>query len=253
MTTDPGFALPATPVPAAPGAAAVRAAYFAGSTDRYELPAKSRAIVDQASLQCCVSCALASATETAHPGWPQLAPMFHYHSAKYDRSVTASDGRMSLVDGLETLISHGVCAQSLHPAPYTAPGWSTKPSTAAYADGRTRRLVSQPFSRGYLAIGHASRVVGIRERLRKNRPVLIGFTLPRDYKTSVPDAAHFWDDASVPLSANGHCVLVFGYDDVKQALRVQDSQGSGLFDGGCWWMGYTVADSAIVAAAFSFT
>jgi hypothetical protein len=31
---------------------------------------------------------------------------------------------------------------------------------------------------------------------------------------------------------------------------VQDSQGTALFDRGCWWIGYNIADSAIVSTAF---
>ena len=108
------------------------------------------------------------------------------------------------------------------------------------------------FSPGYFALSHISRTVEMRDQLKRDRSVVIGFTLPRDYPATVPGRAWTWDDPSLPLGADLHCVVVIGYDDVRQAFRVQDSKGSGAFDAGGWWMGYNIVDSAIVAMACSF-
>jgi hypothetical protein len=49
---------------------------------------------------------------------------------------------------------------------------------------------------------------------------------------------------------SGHCVLAFGYDDSRQVLHIQDSQGEDAFDGGRWWMGYRVVDSTVVQEVY---
>lgn len=247
-----GLIGPATPFPASPDSAAVvRMAHFGGSTECHILPVP-RTVFDQSALDCCVSCAVTAAVEMEHPTGPKLAAIFHYHAAKFDASVAMSGGSMTLDDGFVTLAARGVCDQSLHTAGYTAAGWETKPSAAAYTDALTRRLPASPFSSGYFHISHISRAVEIRDQLKRNRPVVIGFTLPQGYKSSVPDASHTWDDPNVALSSSAHCVLIFGFDDVRSAFRVQDSQGTSLFEGGRWWMGYNVADSPIVLVAYAF-
>ena len=253
-TNHPGLIGPATPLPALDEATAaiVRAAYFQGSTERHML-AGPKTIFDQASLECCVSCAVTAAMEIEHSSSPALTAMFHYHVARYDRGLSMPGGRMTLDEGLTTRGDFGVCKHQLHPAAVNTTGWASKPSPPAYADALTHRPVRSFFSPGYLTVSGVSRVVDIRGRLKANRPVLIGFTLPQGYKTSIPDSRHTWDDPRAPLSADMHCVLLIGYDDARQAVRVQDSQGTGIFDRGCWWMGYNVADSAIVSTAYYFT
>jgi hypothetical protein len=227
-------------------------AHFGGSVERHMLSAP-RTVFDQAALDCCVSCSLAAAAEVEHPSGPKLAAIFHYHTAKFDESVPMPGNRMSLDDGLATLAARGVCDRSLHTAEYTVEGWKSKPSAGAYLDALTRRLPTTPFSNPYFQISHVSRAVEIRAQLKRGRPVVVGFTLPQGYRSSVPNASHTWDDPNVPLSSSLHCVLIFGFDDVRSAFRVQDSQGTSLFDGGRWWLGYNVADSPIILSAYSFS
>jgi hypothetical protein len=247
---DPGFVPPSTPLPASEHAALVRAAYFAGSTERHQLPSLP-AVFDQNNLQCCVSCAVSAALEIRNPAWPALSPLFHYYVARFDLAGASASGQMGLFDGLQAASTFGICTSAQHSPSFSHSGAALKPSAAAYADGRGRRIPRKGLLPGFSPIGTASRVVTIREQLRRNRPVLLGFSLPAGYKSTIPDASHCWDDPSVPLSGTGHCVLAVGFDDVRQALRIQDSQGTGTFDAGRWWMGYAVADSSIVSATYT--
>jgi hypothetical protein len=247
-----GLLGPATPMPTAHAdtAAVVRAAHLAGSTERHMLPAP-RTVFDQAGLECCVSCALTAATEIKHPG-SALAAIFHYHAAKYNEPVFMPGGRMSVDDGFNTLVARGVCLQSLHSAAYTAAGWASVPPQAAYSDALNRRLPTSIFSAGYYSLTQIPRSVEIRDRLRLDRPVIIGFALPQGYPASVPGPSNIWDNVSVQLSPDLHVVVAIGFDDMKMAIKVQDSRGNTAFDSGCWWMGYNVADSSIVSLAYTF-
>jgi hypothetical protein len=245
-----GLVPPATPVQASPHAATVRAAHLAGSGEIVMLTAKARTVRDQERLEACVSCASAAAMEIRDPQAPELSAMSHYHIARVERHAADGAGRITVMDGLSVLEGAGICSQSLHNAPMTDDGLARALSSDARANALTNRLLRQGLFPGYEPIAGASRVIGIRQQLKQQRPVLLGFNLPRTYPDTFLAPGHQWDDPTVDLSSDGHCVVVIGFDDVRSALRIHDSRGSHQkFDGGCWWMGYAVADSAAILVA----
>jgi hypothetical protein len=251
-TITAGLNPPATPVSVSPHAAIVRAAHVAGSLERVTLPIVPRGIRDQSGLEACVSCALAAAMEAKNAGWPLLSPMYHYRAARVDRRGGDAAGRLTMAEGLTTLEGSGVSTQRLHKASFDEAGLALVPSLAARADAAARRLRRQGLFSAWESIGSASRVVSIRHHLKRGRPVLLGLLLPNSYPAAFLASGHQWDNPSVPLSSDGHCVLTVGYDDVKLALRIQDSRGDYRgFDQGCWWMGYAVADSPAIVSAVS--
>jgi hypothetical protein len=145
----------------------------------------------------------------------------------------------------------GICSQATHDAPMTPEGFQQPLSPTAKAEALKNRLARRGPFPGYEQIGSGSRVIGIRRHLKARRPVLLGFRLPRTYPERFLGDDRCWDNPSVELSADGHCVVVIGFNDVRQALRILDSRGRRAdFEEGCWWMGYAVADSeAILIAA----
>ena len=219
----------------------------------HQLPTRPRAVFDQEKLPCCVSCALAGAMEILHPDWPPLAALFHYHVTRFDNQGADSAGFLYLDTAILTLTNQGICQHALHPEPFTPAGAVVRPSSAAYADGSTRQVGREVFRFRYRPLSGPSMAVSIREQLRDDCPVVLGITLPEGYPTSFLNPIKEWrDPANPPPSASYHCVLVVGYSDARQALRVQDSRGHHpSFEGGGWWMGYRVVDSSIVHEAYS--
>jgi hypothetical protein len=192
--------------------------------------------------------------EILHPAWPPLAPLFHYYVTRYDNLGADADGFLYLDKALLTLVNQGICRLDLHPQPFTVSGAAARPARQAYADGLLRRITRQGLYFRYRPLPGPSRVALIREQLRKGYPVVIGITLPHGYFDAFLDAKTEWQDPdNPPRSTSGHCLLVTGYADSRQALRVQDSRGPSRFDRGCWWMGYRVADSSVVQDAYSLT
>lgn len=248
---DLGYAPPSMTATVSPAAAYARAAAIAASPSEYQLPNKPRIVLDQREVLSCVSCALGMAMEVVNPKWPQLAPLFHYYVTRYHRGGADPDGRLQLDSAVRILISKGICRFALHPMPYTLKAAEVEPSPEAYADGRNQRIPSQG---GYMKCIGTSRVVWIRDKLRrKSSPVILGFRLPKGYPDSFPKRTlkfKWRDPEETELLSSRHCVLVLGYDDARQSLRIQDSQSKERFDQGCWWMGYRVVDSQVVDEAF---
>lgn len=254
MPTERGFKPPPVVPTISRAAARLRAAAVAAAPRDVMLPVQPRGAVDQRDVQCCVSCALAGAMEMRHADWPALAPLFHYHVTRFMHGAALGDGRLPIDDALVTLTNEGICRRADHPAPFTDAGAATPPSAAAFADGLARRLDSNPFDLGYERLSMLTPAESIRDAVSRGRPVVVGLFLPAGYPGGVLGARHEWSDpASPPRTEFGHCVLVTGFRDSRQAFRVLDSQGPGRFDQGRWWLGYRVADSGVVADAYALT
>lgn len=240
----------AAPPPAAPLALAAAVASSFGSHQISVLP---RGIADQGTVvPCCVSCALAGAMESLHADWPALAPLFHYYATRFENAGADFDGSLLLDSGMATLLVQGICRRELHDLPFTPESAAKRPSAAAFADGGARVLARMGRRVPWLEPGGLSKAAWIREQLDQDRPVILGFSLPRGYPDGFLDADRQWLDANATgVAANGHCALAIGYSDARRAFRIQDSLGAGRFDRGCWWMGYTIANSSVLQSAFS--
>jgi hypothetical protein len=232
-----------------PVAAKVREAEISLNPSSYELKRKPR-LVEQLRLPCCVSTALTAGMETLTENWPTLSPLFHYHVTRFDWGGANADGFLILSRALTVLDAKGICTEELHHSEYTEEAAARRPSSAAYRDGLTR--LPLPLQSRYTHFSGASRVVWMREQLRRDRPVIIGFVLPMNYPGSLKAPNFEWLYANDPMpSASGHCVVALGYDDSRRTFRVQDSQGERLFRKGCWEMGYSIVDSPIVQEIYS--
>lgn len=255
MTSPPfrtGAAIRAVAAKVDPAARFGLAAGVAAGPRRYEIPALHR-VYDQGALPACVSCALSVAMESLHPSGPELSPVFHYHVTRYENDGADSDGALFVERGLATLAKQGICRHELHLQPSTDGGAAAPPSQDARDDGLSRKLQRRGRLWPWKIVSGVSRAGAIRDELDRDRPVAITFRLPATYPGSFLDARFEWTDPSVALALNAHCVLVVGYSDSRAVLRIQDSRGSGSFDGGFWWMGYGIAESSIVLSAHCLT
>ena len=246
-----GLAMPRMTASSSLAATAVRVAEISFNPSSYELPVRPRSVVNQGTLPCCVSTALGGAMEIINSSWPQLAPLFHYYVTRFDNGGADAEGFLYLESGLATLTRAGICSEKLHPQPYTLEGASTKPTSDAYADAKTRALGRRHDRSRYSSSDGPSKAVWIRQQLKDNCPVVLGFQLPDGYPNFFLDANLEWRDPNTPpRTLSGHCVLVTGYDDTRQALHIQDSKGEESFKKGCWWMSYFVVDSTVVQQVY---
>lgn len=245
---NPGYALPEITATPSVAAAYARVSSIVTSISRHELR-KSR-IFDQGDLPTCVSCALTTAMEVFNVDWPPLAPLFHYFVTRHERGGADARGFLYLREGFKTLNKVGICKHELHQIPFDEPGTRTKPSPAAYEDALRRAFGDRDITQRFRSSDGLSPSVWIREQLRQDRPVIIGFQQPIGYPHKFLNSRFEWLDPEVPRGPNGHCVFVCGYDDSRQTFHIQDCRGPSFFEGGYWWMGYRVADSNVVQETY---
>jgi hypothetical protein len=245
-----GYVVPEVSASGSASAAIVRFAAIRADGSGFTLPVTPRRIVDQGVLDCCASCALGAGMETLNGAWPALAPLFHYYVTRYERGGAAPDGSLFLRDALNSLAVAGICRSDLHQVPFTQAGAATKPTSAAYTDAKVRALAKRGLRSRYTQCTSSSVVAWARDQLKRNCPVVLGLVLPMGYPKTFLNSRFEWLEPGVPASDSGHVVLVVGYSDLRQALRIFDSRGSQVFDGGQWWMGYRVADSDVVREAW---
>lgn len=255
--STPGLKLRAIAANVPASAPQIRLADIMANPGSHDIALRSTSIFNQQELPCCVSCALTSAMESRDRLCPALAPLFHYHVTRFDRGAADAQGAIFLGNGLTTLASDGICRRDLYNQPFTDEGAMLKPSTRAYEDASSRALHEGKFSPSHIHKSEgASRVAWAREQLRKDLPVVIGFKLPpaEAYPKKFLDDSYSWlDPNKFQGTSDGHCVLAFGYNDLRQVFHIQDSMGIDNFDNGCWWMGYRIMDSEWVQDAYCLT
>jgi hypothetical protein len=245
-----GYAIPDSSMGNAASAGIVRATAILADTSGYVLPIRPRRVVDQGELECCVSCALGAAMEVLNATWPALAPLFHYYTTRYEQGGADQDGSLYLNNALDSLAKIGICRGDLHNVPFTTAGATTKPVPAAYDDAKGRALTRRGLRSRFAACSSSSVVSWARDQLKRGCPIVLGFRLPVTYPKTFLNSRFEWLDPDLPMSDSGHVVLVVGYSDLRQALRIFDSRGPQKFDEGRWWMGYRVADSVAVREAY---
>ena len=248
--TVSGYILPAASLSLAPSVAAALRAAAANAEPSSHTLRGTGPVLDQKNLPCCVSYSLSTAMQIRNPAWAELSPLFHYYVTRYDNGGANADGFLRLSDALAALSVGGICLKQLHAPPSTTAGVATRPTAAAYADGRTRALGRRGILNRYAPAGAGSKAVWAREQLARNHPVVLGIRLPASYPDGFLNRNFEWLEPDLLPSASGHCVLAVGYSDIRQALRIQDSRGPQAFDGGRWWMANRVVDSEVVQEAY---
>jgi hypothetical protein len=241
-------------VPVAPAVAASLAVSSAASTGfpLSWLLRGPRRIVDQGSIPCCVSCAIAAAAESANGNWEMLSPLFHYFVTRTQvmKASPVQTASLSLEDAKSSMEDIGICLNRLHEKTMDPQGIAEAPSPAARSDALTRRLpptsIFPPTSRIVL-LGDQNRVQEWKMALLTGKPIIAGIDLPANYSKTMSRAT-----TEAGRLGPSHAVVILGYRDSKQAFIVQDSRGTDWFLGGQWWMPYSFAQSGFVYRAYSF-
>ena len=178
-----------------------------------------------------------------------MYPQFNYWNATSERSPsymynqikigTGCDGGSEVIFGLDLAVNQGVSSLAL--MPYDPYSCSAMPNTAQSNDASAHK------ARGYYAL-YANNSGQIRDVICDGYPVVIAF-----YIRSAFD--HMWANGGVWDVDSGayrgrHCACIIGYDDSRQAFKVQNSWGTGGGDNGYFWMTYNNVDQGCILEAY---
>ncbi|RKT00829.1 C1 family peptidase [Chryseobacterium defluvii] len=184
---------------------------------------------DQGNEGSCVAWATAyaatSALELNYKGVTESrSPEYVYNQIKVG---ACSDGSY-VKDALNLIKSQGVC--SWNEMPYTDVECSTQPNTTQKSAASTHKFTNW-------ATVNKSDITGVKTLLSMNLPVIIAVTVDTSFY-NMASTGWIWK-AHSGRTYGGHAICVIGYDDAKQAFKVQNSWGTSWGQNGYFWIDYS--------------
>ena len=200
------------------------------------------AVVDQGNLGSCTANALAAAFQFDQikqkiAAFPPSRLFVYYNERLLEGTVNYDSGAY-IRDGIKTLNTYGVCAETLWP--YNVSQYRTKPNTAAYTAAKLHTALA------YYSVPVTA--TDIKTAVNAGLPVTIGFTVYNSFMSASTTKTGIM---SMPVRGErilgGHAVLIVGYDDVKSRFIVRNSWGTNWGDRGYFYMPYAYATTALMS------
>lgn len=152
------------------------------------------------------------------------SPEYVYNQIK---AGTNCNSGSTIANGLNLIKNQGVC--SWDEMPYTDIECSTQPNASQKNAASTHKSVSW-------ATVSATNLQNVKTLLSMNLPIYIGVQVDASFD-GMANTGWIWKNHSGAVRG-GHAVCVIGYDDSKQAFKVQNSWGANWGEGGYFWIDY---------------
>ena len=206
-------------------------------------------IDDQGNLGSCTGNAIAGAIDLIdqkNNKRIRVSRLFVYYQERVLEHNVYYDAGAYIRDGIKACYTWGAPLESLWP--YNINKWATTPSTAAYTDALTRKIVSYAKCANFTAVKNA---------IASGTPVVIGFTVydsfegPQCTTTGVMP----YPNVNREQILGGHAVCIVGYSDNFRSTGqgyfiVRNSWGTSWGDGGYFYMPYAVLTNTNMSSDF---
>lgn len=161
------------------------------------------------------------------------ARLLIYYWGRFIEGTVNEDSGLEIRDGFKALAKYGCCDEKLWP--YNIKKFKVKPVAKALKAALAHLATT------YHAVANAGStgLTEIKTCLAQGFPVVGGFTVYDSF-----ESAHAAQTGIIPMPGKkesvlgGHCVVIVGYDDVKQWFIVRNSWGTGWGDKGYCYMPY---------------
>jgi C1A family cysteine protease len=211
------------------------------------------AVEDQGQLGSCTGNALVGAMEylenkskefEANGKFVDLSRLFVYYNERTLEGTVNKDNGAQISDGVKTLATQGVCTEFMWP--YAIHRFAVKPPATAYTDAATRKITA------YARVDRSNGIQGIKQALASGYPIVFGFTVYESFESE--DMANtgvlHMPDLHTEQCMGGHAVLMVGYDDTTQRVKVRNSWGANWGQHGYFTMPYAYVTSPSLANDF---
>lgn len=200
-----------------------------------ELPAsidlsdKMPPVGNQGKQQSCVAWAIAYALKSYQENVELNQRILFSPSYIYNQINNGMNAPTYVTDGLNLLSDQGVC--QLDNMPYNENDWTSKPTTDAKDNARKFRI-------DFWRQVNVQDIKEVKAQLSAGYPVIIGAEVSKEFINDgfEKKTAYIWKDAGTP--SGGHCMVLVGYDDSKNAFKVMNSWGTEWGDNGFAWIDY---------------
>ncbi len=189
---------------------------------KIDLTAKAPAIYDQGQLGSCTGNGIARLIqfELTKQGLPSFIPsrLFIYYNERVMEGTIKQDAGAQIRDGIKSVAKMGVCPETMWP--YMINKFATKPTPTCYSTAIKSVVQS------YLSINQT--IQDMKTSLVMGFPFTIGISVYESFESNVVA-----NNGMVPMPRKsekllgGHCMDVFGYDDVIKCFIVANSWGTG--------------------------
>ena len=194
-----------------------------------DLSDKMPAVGNQGIQQSCVAWAIAYALKS-YQEKQELGQQYLFSpSYIYNQINNGMNAPTYVTDALNLLSDQGVC--QMDEMPYNENDWTSKPSEVAKADAKKFRI-------DFWRQVNVQDIKEVKAQLAAGYPVIIGADVTKEFIDDgyAKKAAYIWTEAGT--SAGGHCMLLTGYNDQKNAFKVMNSWGKEWGDEGFAWIDY---------------
>ena len=130
-------------------------------------------------------------------------------------------------NALNLIKKQGVC--SITEMPYNDTDCSTQPTVAQKTAAATHKFIS------WATVSNTD-IPGIKNLISMNLPVIVGMTVDEEFK-NLKNTGWILNKRTGKV-LGGHAVCIVGYDDAKQAFKIQNSWGTSWGDNGYFWIDY---------------
>ena len=196
-------------------------------TSYVNLSNKITTVYDQGQLGSCTANALCELFMCEYSNTILPSRLFLYYNERVIENDVPTDAGANLSDGISSLLSQGVCLESLWP--YVISKFAVKPPSNCYSQ-------SIKISKAQ----HVSQDINsMKNCLLSGKPFCFGFLVfpqfqsYQAYKTGIITMPQRGQQ-----SIGGHAVICIGYDDSKQVWICRNSWGSGWGINGNFYMPY---------------
>jgi hypothetical protein len=187
-----------------------------------KLPPVGNQGMQQSCVAWAVAYALKSYQEKIESGQQsRFSPSFIYNQINNGQNAPTY-----VTDALNVLSQQGVCPYD--EMPYDPNDWVTKPSDQSKNDAKKFRIDY------WRKINHTD-IKEVKAHLAAGYPVVIGANVSSEF---IRNGKDIWKDVGTP--EGGHCMLLVGYDNSKNAFKVMNSWGTEWGDNGFGWIDYNL-------------
>lgn len=204
-------------------------------------------ILNQGSIGTCVSNAFALCIATMTKKNVKPSRLFHYAVSRIlTNTVLTDDSGLYIRDACNTITKYGVCQEVLWD--YNDTKYDILPPLNAFQNAR--------YFKKFLYTFINQDLISLKQCLVTNKtPIIFGFMVYDSFMKDnvVTTGIVPYPNIQTESLLGGHCMLIIGFDDVKQNFICANSWGTSWGDKGFCYIPYTYLTDPNLASDFCYT